>query len=227
MRPDSHAAMRATIEFGPSHLDPKLFAGELSAILAGLRTHANTISHARHVAMEETYPRTRALLGDEVFHAIASEHLERAETLRQPHTQIGKDFALLLNGTAHDLALVEWAFLEAHGAADCEPFDLEAIVGLDAETVAATPVMLHPATRIVPLTTSESIKWNGKSLGGAAIFVTRPRSEVLVTGVDRATIEMAAAFNAMTVGELLDQDSVIATVLIKAGALAINREFLL
>ena len=36
-----------TINNGPDVLDPALFAGPLDRVLIGLKTHANTISHAR------------------------------------------------------------------------------------------------------------------------------------------------------------------------------------
>ena len=44
-----------TINNGPDVLDPALFAGPLDRVLIGLKTHANTISHARLTALEATF----------------------------------------------------------------------------------------------------------------------------------------------------------------------------
>ena len=55
----------ATINHGPAALDHTLFDGPLERVLLGLKAHANTISHARLVALEESFPLTRQALGDE------------------------------------------------------------------------------------------------------------------------------------------------------------------
>ncbi len=44
------------------HLPDDLFAGPHERVLVGMKVHANTISHARLVALEETFPRTRDVI---------------------------------------------------------------------------------------------------------------------------------------------------------------------
>jgi len=45
------AAIAATLLRGPAHLPADLLAGGDAAVMRGLRVHANTISHARLVAL--------------------------------------------------------------------------------------------------------------------------------------------------------------------------------
>ena len=57
----------ATINDGPDALDHSLFDGPIDRVMLGLKAHANTISHARLVALEETFPLTRQALGRKVL----------------------------------------------------------------------------------------------------------------------------------------------------------------
>ncbi len=218
MRPDSHNAMRRTIEHGPAYCPPGLFAGSIQSIVLGLKAHANTISHARHVAIEETYPRTRTLIGEEAFHAEAAAHLADPANVRRQHAMIGEHFADRLRGTARDMARVEWAWLEAHGAADADPFDLAAIAGLDPVAVAGTKVALHPATRFIAV--HHPLHFDGLAIANPAILITRPGHEVFITGAEQTVVEMVVAITpARALGNLLELDAAAATTLVRAGAL--------
>lgn len=216
-------AMRSALALGPDHCPPDLFAGPLDATIRGLKAHANQISHARHVALEESFPRTRELLGMKEFHRAAKTHLAEHDVLRQPQARIGAGFADRLNGTARDLAAVEWAWLEAHGAADALAFDLEAITGLDAERVAATIVSRHPAARWLAIADPAQFCWEGLAMPAAAILVTRPRWEIFVTGIDSPTKQLLDRLaRPHSLGDLLEQNSAATTALVTAGALAIH-----
>lgn len=72
MLDDDQAAVAATLLHGPRNLPTGLFAGTEAAVLRGLRVHANTISHARLVALEETFPRLREHLGEGAGRSTAS-----------------------------------------------------------------------------------------------------------------------------------------------------------
>ncbi len=228
MRPDAEFAMRDAIAFGPGHCPPDLFAGPVDAIVRGLKAHANTIAHARHVALEETYPRTRDLLGAERFHTAAQTHFANPAVLRNPLSAIGYGFAYLLGNDARDLANVEWAWLESHGATDAPSFDLTAISGLGAQAVACANVTKHPAARLVPLKPGSHLHWDGAFLSKPFALVTRPLAEVQVTGVDEAA---AALFRQLDIphplGTLLELSAVSATVLVTAGALTLCPEIML
>ena len=228
MQLETIAAMRSALALGPDHCPPDLFAGPVDAIVRGLKAHANHISHARHVALEETYPRSRASIGNEAFHRAAEIHLVDQVVLRRPPACIGIGFADHLSGAARDLAAVEWAWLEAHGAIDAPAFDLAAIAGLSAECAAASIVSLHPAARRAELGYASVFAWEGSAMPAAAILVTRPRFNVIVTGIDRSTLLLLDQLDRpQTLGELLERDAAATTMLVTAGALKAHAEILL
>lgn len=225
MRPDAQTAMQAVLIHGPSHLPHGLFAGDGVRTLLGLKAHANTITHARFVAMEETFPRTRAAMGAEAFHAVAERHLSDASALARPLAAIGSGFPGRLTGAARDLARVEWAWLEAHGGADAPPFDLAAIANLSAEQLADAPVQLHPAARLVAI--DRRLTFDGQPLTPPTVLVTRPHGEVLLTllGDDIAPLTQAAR-HGCTIAALLDADAAVTTMLVGSGALTLSPETL-
>ena len=73
---EAQAAIAATLLRGPDHLPAGLFAGDRAAVLRGLRVHANTISHARLVALEDTFPRTRDYLGEGEFNRLSRAFID-------------------------------------------------------------------------------------------------------------------------------------------------------
>lgn len=221
-------AMRSALAFGPDHCEPDLFAGPIDAIVRGLKAHANHISHARHVALEETYPRTRALMGDEAFHEMTEVHLLGEAELRQPMARIGLDLHKKLTGAARDLAAVEWAWLEAHGAVDAPAFDLAAITGLTVKRAAEAVVSLHPAANWVILAHPAEFAWEGSAMPASAALVTRPRLDVFVSGIDQSTLLLLEQLDRPhLLGELLERDAAATTGLVTAGALMPHVEIML
>lgn len=214
---DALTAMRTTIEHGPGYCPTDLFAGEPRAVLAGLKAHANTIAHARHVALEETYPQTRALMGAVPFHAVAAQHLGEPATLRHPIARIGAGFADRLTGAAADLARVEWAWLEAHGAVDAAPFDLAALAGRKPEAIAAALVARHPAACALRLGTA--VSWYDALLAPAAL-IARPDGDVVVAAISPAEFGLFESVTCPTpFAELLARDAEAAIRLVTLGAL--------
>lgn len=227
MQPDAQLGMRAALALGPGHCPPDLFAGPVPAIVRGLKAHANTINHARHVALEDTFPRTRAQMGAEAFHEAAERHLADPVVVRLPLLHIGTGFARLLTGPERDLARVEWAWLESHGSAEAQPFDLAAIAGLDADAVASAVATRHPATRLVPLECPADFQWDAVR-AGPLVLITRPVTEVTVTCVDEAVSDLIGLVDRpRSLGELLEHDPAATTVVITTGAIALFPEILL
>ena len=225
MQPDAQAAMQATLAHGPSRLPPSLFAGPTQRILLGLKAQANSIAHARFVAIEETYPRTRALIGAEAFHAVAERHLTSPETLARPLATIGEGFAVQLFGAAQDLARLEWVWLRAHGAPDAPPFDLHAIKDLSAEQLAEAPIRLHPASRLLPV--DHKLAFDSVTLDDEMVLITRPYGDVLVTAIgESALVPIALAQGHCTIATLLAADTAATTLLIANGALTLSSEIL-
>jgi len=228
VQPDEQRAMRTALALGPDYCPPDLFGGSIPSIVRGLKAHANTITHARHVAMEESYPRTRELIGARYFHSVAGRHLADEGVLRRPLAKIGQGFESQLAGAARDLAKVEWAWLESYGALDAVPLDLAAIAGLDPQAVATASVALHPAARIVAIIGPSPLEWEGTRIHSTHVLVTRPHSEVVVTGADNSVAAIAELLeNPLTLGELLERNPAAATTLVTAGALRLSKEILL
>ncbi|WP_187107739.1 putative DNA-binding domain-containing protein [Sphingomonas xanthus] len=224
MRPDAHLAVHGAIAGGPDQLVGDMFAGQRAGQLRALRAHANTISHARHVAMEDSYPRTRQFLGLENFHRASAEHLAAQTTLRRPLRQIGAEFAQRLDDpAAADLAEVEWAWLESHGASDEPGLTLDVIRGWSAQSLLETRVRPHPAARFIRLRRPNAFRWDHRIVGdGPWVLVTRPGLEVMVFRAGAGAMRGAGfAAGGATIAELLEADAAATTMLIQRGALTL------
>lgn len=190
------AAIAATLLRGPAHLPADLFAGSDAAVLRGLRVHANTISHARLVAIEETFPQTCAYLGAGEFNRLSRRFIEEGGALRRSLSDIGAGFPDWLDDPrARDLARIEWAWLKSYHAADAAALALADLDGLGEAELLGRPVRQHPATRIVTLA-SDAAPFVDPAFAAdtKALLVTRPEADVRLFAIEPAAgaaIEMA------------------------------------
>lgn len=188
------AAIAATLLHGPDHLPDGLFAGDEAAVLRGLRVHATTIFHARLVALEESFPRTRELLGDAEFNRVSRLFVEDGGASGRSLTNIGYGFAeRLTNRDAADLARAEWLWLQSYHAADAWTLQLIDLAGLDEASLLGLPVRGHPATHCLEL--------NGKiaplldpalALDAGALLFVRPDADVRIVAVDVSVVALLA-----------------------------------
>ena len=199
-----------TINNGPDMLDPALFAGPLDRVLIGLKTHANTISHARLTALEATFPRLLEHLGQQKFNLLSRSYIETKVTRALDNNAIGQGFADFLdtNGCptqTSELAQIEWAWLQSYHAAEAEPFALDRLAGLSEAEVMEQPVRWHPATRLTP--TRAAIAPELRELADystAAVLIVRPEAEVRLLALDDVTSVVAQlAQKTATIGNLL------------------------
>lgn len=229
MQPDPQRKMRDVIAGGPDLLDEALFVGGRAAKLRALRAHANTISHARFVAMEDSFPQLRARMGDEAFHEASRIHLEQDAARAAPLRLIGKGFSNHLDDPLlADLADAEWALLEAYGAADAPAIELSNLRGQTPETLVAARVALHPATRLVTLRDPAGFQWpNAPTSEAPFLLVTRPTTERRLAQVDENVARLVErARRPVTMGELFELDSDGVTTLVTFGALRPNMELI-
>jgi Putative DNA-binding domain len=196
-----------TINDGPDRLDPSLFAGPPDRILLGLKAHANTISHARIVALEETFPITRQHLGEVAFNTIARDFAETETAKASDSNRIGLGFPDCLSDPAtKELAQIEWAWLESYHATDAVPLTMGDLAALDEAALLALAIAPHPSARIVAV--SAPIASALKELAGqcpTAILSVRPYTEVYLLAIDaiqRAVFAASAQKNA-SLGNLL------------------------
>jgi len=226
------AAIAAALVAGPAHLPPDLFAGDREQLLRAMAVHANTISHARLVALEDTFPRTRAWLGETEFNRLSRDFVERGGAKGRAPAQIGAGFPDFLTresgALAADMARVEWAWLTAYHAAEAPALTLAELAGRDEAALLALPVRRHPAAMVVMLASDAAPMLDPDLPGGtAALLITRPGAEVLMSPVPVATAAMLdAARRIAPLGNLIaclteqpDGDGTAVVPLIAAGAL--------
>lgn len=208
---DAQRNFIATVNEGPDALDAALFAGAPDRIILGLKAHANTISHARLVALEESFPQTRAEIGEDRFNALSRDYVETAEAKACDVAQIGRHFAPFLQNAKMpaaivDLATIEWAWLESYHAADASPLTLEAISALAETDLLNLAVILHPSARICPLRAplAPLLAHLAEEAEPSAILVIRPDADVRLVAVDDLTLRAAQnCLQTSTIGNLL------------------------
>jgi len=235
---DSQTRFIACLQKGPAHFPDDLFAESRDRALLGLKAHANTISHARLVALEQAYPKLRAHIGHERFHALSRDYVGQDHILVCDINGIAADFAHFLadqdcDASTIDLARIEWAWLESYRSAEAEPLALADIAGLAEADLLAFPIAAHPALRLVILAGSLSPQL--AELGETsphALMIARPQARILfhpLTAAERAVAEKIP--ESATLGNLLghalelgDETTAMQhmVVLIQAGALTRN-----
>ncbi|MEM1131989.1 MAG: putative DNA-binding domain-containing protein [Pseudomonadota bacterium] len=189
--PNYSAAQRdfmTVLQRGPGAFPDGVFAGREERALLGLKAHANTISHARLVALEDTYPKTRERLGDEAFNQLSRAFVERDEVMARDMNGIGESFGdyLAAHGvdeSSADLARIEWAWLQSYHAAEAECLTMQDIAGLDEEALLDLQLLWHPSVHYVTLSTSLAPEL-GPGFDSeepiTAMLLVRPDSEVLL-----------------------------------------------
>lgn len=186
---DDQARFIAVLQKGPSAFPHGLFADAPERALLGLKAHANTISHARLVALEETYPRTCEHLGDAAFNALSRDFIERTEVRPRKLMQLGLGLADFLADRVHDMAAVdlariEWAWLQSYHAAEADALQLADLAGLDEQGLLTLGLALHPAAQLIeaqtPLARLMPELAESASPGMRHLLITRPAHEVLL-----------------------------------------------
>jgi hypothetical protein len=203
---EAQAAIAATLLHGPAHLPAGLFAGGDAAVLRGLRVHANTISHARLVALEDTFPRTRQHLGEAEFNRLSRAFVDAARAQHRALADIGAAFPdWLADPLIADLARVEWAWLESYHAADAPPLAFADLAGSDEAALLGLLVRRHPAARVVSLASAAApLVDPGFASDVGALLVTRPGAEVRLSAIHpAAAAALAGAGEFSPLGNLI------------------------
>lgn len=176
--------MARAILSGPDAVPDATFVEGGDRLLMGFAAHANTINHARLVALEETFPRCRSAMGDAAFNQISRAYVDSGIAGSRPLASIGHDFADWLAGqSGHGvmamLARAEWAWLESYHAADASALTLTEISAMDEATLLGLGVRSHPAARLFPID-AEAAAPLGVTGQSGWLFITRPDADVLV-----------------------------------------------
>lgn len=220
---------------GPAYVPWQAFAADQDAIVRAMKIHANTVSHARLVALEDSYSRTRSHIGDEAFNQLSRRYLDGGHAAGLRHGQIGAAFPEFLAEAAGlsalaTLASAERAWLAAYHAADATPLRMTDLADLAADAMLQIAVARHPAAATVQFAPRFARFFDAAMPPEARLaLITRPAVDVQVLAIDTATAALLPSRADVTkLGLLLEQageDGAAALAeLIEAGALVVATE---
>lgn len=193
-------AMTVAIMRGPEYVPEGLFTGSRAAALRGMAIHANTISHARLVALEDSFPRTRALIGDVAFNRVSRAFIDRGQGAHEPLATFGRQFPAMFRDETAALARFEWLWLESYHAADALALEMANLAGLDEGELLALVLDRHPAARLAPPVSLDRAP-------ALPMLLTRPEGEVRANPASPAmTMLFARLDTSRTVVDLLSHD---------------------
>lgn len=217
---------------GPAYVPWQAFAADQDAIVRAMKIHANTVSHARLVALEDSYRRTRSHIGDEAFNQLSRRYLDGGHAAGLRHGQIGAAFPEFLAEAAGlvtlaTLASAERVWLAAYHAADAVPLRMADLAGVAPDMMLQIAVARHPAAATVQFAPRLARVFDTALPREARlVLITRPAADVQVMALDAATAALLPSRADVTkLGLLLEQagDDGAAAVaqLIEAGALVV------
>jgi hypothetical protein len=200
-----------TINNGPDTLDIELFSGPMDRVMLGLKAHANTINHARLVALEETFPHTVEQIGAANFNDMARAYIETDAAKRSDNNGIGAHFPAFLQSLGcdpqtADLARIEWAWLQSYHAADSIALSLSDLAQFSEAELLSKSVKWHPSTRLISLNgdVPNALPELAEAKNAAAVLIVRPEAEVRLLALDAITTQVARiAEISATIGNLL------------------------
>lgn len=194
-------AMMRAIALGPDHVPHDLFTGTHARSLRGLAVHANTISHARLIALEDTFPRTRQFLGEAAFNTLSRAFLETGAA-GLPLAQIVQRFPEWLAAECQqpgstDLARFERAWLQCYHGTDAVALSLPALTELGPGGIASLVLVRHPASAALDLHADARAaieEGSGTPLPCAGILLARPEAEVRIVSANPAAMRLFGTF---------------------------------
>jgi hypothetical protein len=192
-------AFALTLDRGPDLYPHGLFAGTWDRALLGLKVHANTISHARLVALEDSFPHTMEAMGHAMFNAASRNWLDTGHGRSCALAQIGNQFPDWLARRADcctfaALARFEWGWLETYHAAEAASLTPDMMQTLQASTILETVAASHPAVRIADAD-ARIAELCGFPTAPEKVVITRPDAEVLIHPANAATADLLSLFD--------------------------------
>lgn len=148
--------MRAWLEHGSEAAAARLGGG------AGLSVYQNNYRAQLLACLESGFPKTRAWIGDDAFHAAVVAHVERVPPSSWTLDAYARDFPATLglrypaDAEVVELAMLELALDEAFVGPDAEPVAAAALGDLDWDRARLTFV---PTLELLPLATNAPAIW--------------------------------------------------------------------
>ncbi|WP_162789522.1 putative DNA-binding domain-containing protein [Altererythrobacter sp. ZODW24] len=231
----TQTAMARAILEGPSHVPGDLFEGSEKRVMMAFASHANTVSHARLVALEETFPHARELLSEERFNQLSRAFLDSGHGGDASLSDIGGAFAVWLEnqdaGDALSVIRFEWSWLESYRAAEAPALTMQDLGQLDEERLLATVLELHPAAR--RCTANAAVTSILKLPYTEQVMLVRPNAEIRIlplTAAENHTFSMleekSHAVSNLFAGlsELMDETQILPAIITLVGAGAVVKK---
>lgn len=176
---EAQSAFAEALIHGPDALAHHLFAGDQRRVLLAMAAHANTVSHARLLALEDSFPALRRAVGDAVFNQLARGYVDAGCATAEPLNSIGRAFPDWLEQEGQGAAMVaiarfDAAWLDAHHSSDARAMTLSDLP-TDADALLSLSLARHPAASVHEATPAllaaiEQEDWPDAD----AILITRP-----------------------------------------------------
>ena len=194
---DAQTHFARTIALGPAACPDGLFAGDTVRVLRGLKVHANTISHARLVALEDSFPRTRDFIGHEAFNTLSHGFFDAGHGRGQSLDRLGGAFPRWLEDCetaplAAELAGFEWLWLESYHAGEAAPFTVLQMVEWSEAELGSLRLHAHPAARCARCSAALA-EILGLPGDGNRVLLARPEAEVLTYRIGASSAALFAA----------------------------------
>ena len=163
-------------------------------------------------ALQESFPATCRIVGDEFFRVMAREYVRIVPPTSPILVDYGAGFAEHIQAFEPagelpylaDVARIERAWLEAYHAAEAVPFEVSNFAGIDPDLLPQLRLQLHPSLRVarskVPGLTIWRMNVPGGvpapidlEAGGEDALIVRPVAEVEVRSLPTAGADFIAA----------------------------------
>lgn len=170
---------------------------------ARLAVYRNNVTLSLIDALADSFPVTRALVGDAFFRAMAKLYLEQSPPRTPVLALWGEDFADFIAGFPPaatlaylpDVARLEMAWIHAYHAADAAPLphDALALALNHPDALPALRFELHPSLRLLVSPFATASLWAAHQGDGALadVDITSPETVLIIrTGLDVCLIRL-------------------------------------
>lgn len=205
---EAQNSFASALRSGPDALSPTLLDGNAGRNLLAMAAYANTISHARLVALEDIFPTCRSAMGESAFNAASRAYVDAGNGVHGPLDAIGDAFPDWLDHSGKNADLVaiarfDLAFLAAYHAPDI-PVIQATELPTDLEQLLAIPLARHPAASAHAATPLLCTHAMAEAPGASALLLTRAELTVRCTAIDVETMDVWRALAApVTFGDLM------------------------
>jgi len=172
-----------------------------------LDIYRNNVFYSLTNALADLYPVIKRLVGGQFFNATAGEYIRRRPPRSAAMVHFGEDFPEFLQVFEHtanlaylaDVARVELAWHQAYHAEDAVDLSASDFSAVRPEQLSLAKLVLHPSVRLLESLYPVLQIWNANQdgnqnderidldSGGVTLCVYRPRYDVYLRELDRAT----------------------------------------